>query len=1090
MEPTRDSTGVGGLWRPTEREQRAYAHLLSLNDVDNEGLVRGQFAVPFFQKSGLPDAVLGGIWQLADTDSKGHLTAQEFGVAMKLISLAQAHRPVALSHLKDEVQLPDMKGVDLSLAVGPVTEASISVGDSHVRRDSTASSAGWSNLMIGSGSDAPAEPTVPPKDRQQYKQIFEKSHPVDGAISGAAARALFTKTKLSSEQLASIWALADPNSEGKLRLPGFIVAMYYIRSLMSNRSFELPRSCPSSLWRSAGGEAPLRSPTGSSLANVSTPDLASSPYWDVTPDERVRYDQFFRNLDQQRAGYLSGDVPVNFFLKSKLPEASLSKIWDLADISHNGRLDIEEFSVAMHLINAHLAGDAIPDRLPATLVPPSLRRASISSTSQINLSPPLRPSSARDRLQMIDTLKRSTTYTLPPRGPMSAGISRSSTGRSPTQLSPVLDEAEVSSLQSQLSHLEDISRGLQTQRNTSASQLAMAGSRKHDLEMKISALQATHEAETRVNQELQERLKIEEARVGVLQEQVAEAGRALSIVSAQRSQLEQDVHRVQTQQLAAQQALRQAQEDSQRLSAEIVALEQQKRHLEQVLVVAQRQAQQQREVENRALSEKAEVLRGDVAELSRQTAALPVSQGGAQQRESLSFDDIFGTNDTGALSPGDTAFGDMFKSPPNPTADDDDSVNEEVKPDTADTTESFARFAAASGAASSRAHSPHSVHQQQQQSPSSISATMPVFEAVEASTGASAFDSFGARADDPFEEFLQSTSTGAPTPKLMSSSPPAAAAVPVVAEAKVVLSTRAAATTDDVPKHADGARASADLRSASGTPAPGGLARASTEGGSTKTNLVSPSADEAAIGGAAKRSTSLTAVAGSSEKQLQGFGADFNTAFGMLPSSSERAIKQDMEAFETNFPDINTLDIAAEVAQSSAAKLATVPEAADDDLTFDSVFGPGGDSQDTTASKTEEDKQATAVESVPISSSQGKDGNDGYVPPPVVKRTNVTARPMSRVLSIFRSSNNRNTLGGGIPALPKRSGMGDKREQQDRKFEEMWAKGDWPEWVRKGEYHTERKMLLEMGYPKDRVVEALEVNDFNLAQATDYLLSC
>ncbi|KAJ1816551.1 hypothetical protein LPJ60_005265 [Coemansia sp. RSA 2675] len=1090
MEPTRDSAGLGGLWRPTEREQRAYAHLLSLNDADNEGLVRGQFAVPFFQKSGLPDAVLGGIWQLADTDSKGHLTAQEFSVAMKLISLAQAHRPVALSNLKDEVQLPDMKGVDLSQVAGPATGASIGAGDSHARRDSTASSAGWSNLMISSGSDASAEPTVPLKDRQQYKQIFEKSQPVDGAISAAAARALFTKTKLSSEQLGSIWALADPNSEGKLRLPGFIVAMYYIRSLMSNRSLELPRSCPSSLWRSAGGEAPLRSPTGSSLANMSTPDLASSPHWDVTPDERMRYDQFFRNLDQQRAGYLSGDVPVNFFLKSKLPEASLSKIWDLADISHNGRLDIEEFSVAMHLINAHLAGDAIPDRLPATLVPPSLRRASISSTSQINLSPPLRPSSARDRLQMIDTLKRSTTYTLPPRGPMSAGISRSSTGRSPAQLSPVLDESEVSSLQSQLSHLEDISRGLQTQRNTSASQLAMAGSRKHDLEMKISALQATHEAETRVNQELQERLKIEEARVGVLQEQAAEAGRALSIVSAQRSQLEQDVHRVQTQQLAAQQALRQAQEDSQRLSAEIAALEQQKRHLEQTLVVAQRQAQQQREVENRALSERAEVLRGDVAELTRQTATLPMNQGGArQQRESLSFDDIFGTNDTGALSPGDTAFGDMFKSPPNPTADEGGSAHGEVRPDTADTTESFARFAVASDAASSRAHSPLSVHQQLP--PSSIFATMPVFGAAETSTGADAFDSFGARADDPFEEFLQSTSTGTPTPKLTSRSPLAAAAAPVVAEAKVLLSARAAAaTTDDLqPKHADGARASADLRSASSTPAPSGLARASTEGGNAKTNLVSPSADEIAVGGGAKRSASLAAVASSSEKQSQGFGADFGTAFGMLPSSSERAIKQDMEAFETNFPDISTLDIAAEVAQNSVTKLDTVPEAAGDDLTFDSVFGHGGGSQEATASKAEEDKPAAVVEPAPVSSSQNKDEDDGYVPPPVVKRTNVTARPMSRVLSIFRSSNNRNTLGGGIPALPKRSATGDKRDQ-DRKFEEAWSKGDWPEWVRKGEYVMERRMLLEMGYPKDRVVEALEVNDFNLAQATDYLLSC
>ncbi|KAJ1650905.1 hypothetical protein GGF38_005713, partial [Coemansia sp. RSA 25] len=100
------------------------------------------------------------------------------------------------------------------------------------------------------------------------------------------------------------------------------------------------------------------------------------------------------------------------------------------------------------------------------------------------------------------------------------------------------------------------------------------------------------------------------------------------------------------------------------------------------------------------------------------------------------------------------------------------------------------------------------------------------------------------------------------------------------------------------------------------------------------------------------------------------------------------------------------------------------------------------------------------------------------------------ARPMSRVLSIFRSSSSNRAL-TGVPALPKRSMTAEKLgREQDRKFEEAWVKGDWPDWVRNGEYATERKTLLEMGYPKDRVVEALEVNDFNLAQATDYLLSC
>ncbi|KAI8325186.1 hypothetical protein GQ54DRAFT_308585 [Martensiomyces pterosporus] len=113
------------------------------------------------------------------------------------------------------------------------------------------------------------------------------------------------------------------------------------------------------------------------------------------------------------------------------------------------------------------------------------------------------------------------------------------------------------------------------------------------------------------------------------------------------------------------------------------------------------------------------------------------------------------------------------------------------------------------------------------------------------------------------------------------------------------------------------------------------------------------------------------------------------------------------------------------------------------------------------------------------------------------RTTIVSARPISRVLSIFRpSSSSRSSSAAGAPPLPKRSatdrrqgGSASRDKDRDREFEAKWAKGDWPEWVKKGEYLYERRTLVEMGYSKDRVVEALEVNDFNLMQATEYLLS-
>ncbi|KAJ1963083.1 hypothetical protein GGI12_002260, partial [Dipsacomyces acuminosporus] len=576
--PGDKSSGPGAQWTPSAREQKVYGYLFSLVDTDRKGVIQGQAAVPFFQKSGLADTELGRIWQLADKKSKGHLTQPEFGVAMKLISLAQANRPALLSNLGSETKLPELRGVDLPLAI----EADDS--RSHTRRGSSTSSVGWPSFASGA-----AEATVPANEREQYKRLFENSHPVDGAIDGMAARAFLMKSKLSTEQLGRIWNLADPHAEGRLHLPGFVVAMYYVRRIMENRNLELPSTCPPSLWKSAGGDIPAPSLLQTAVGNfsdiygqnASTPDL-SSVQWDISAEEKERYDQFFNNLDKSRRGYLSGDTPVNFFLKSRLSESVLAKVWDLADTSRTGKLNKEQFAVAMHLINARLAGREIPDTLPATLVPPSMRKASIASSSLRSLSPSLRPVSARDRTHQLEPLRRAGTLAYTHGSAPSSAI-RPSTSRSPPPKSPTSDDSEIAALQGQLSQLEDMSRGLQTQRTTVAGQIAVSSARKQELEVKISALQSSQEAEAKINYELEEKLKTEQAKVTALQAQVDEAGKKLAIVGAQKSQLERDVQHVQSQQNELQQRLRQAQEEGQRLTAEISALDRQKKHLEQVL---------------------------------------------------------------------------------------------------------------------------------------------------------------------------------------------------------------------------------------------------------------------------------------------------------------------------------------------------------------------------------------------------------------------------------------------------------------------------------------------------------------------------
>ena len=60
-------------------------------------------------------------------------------------------------------------------------------------------------------------------------------------------------------------------------------------------------------------------------------------------------------------------------VESGLPTESLRIIWDLSDIDGDGSLDLAEFTVAMHLCQACKSGDALPESLPAELVPPDKR---------------------------------------------------------------------------------------------------------------------------------------------------------------------------------------------------------------------------------------------------------------------------------------------------------------------------------------------------------------------------------------------------------------------------------------------------------------------------------------------------------------------------------------------------------------------------------------------------------------------------------------------------------------------------------------------------------------------------------------------
>ena len=95
--------------------------------------------------------------------------------------------------------------------------------------------------------------------------------------------------------------------------------------------------------------------------------------WAVTKDEKTRYDSVFKAWDGFGKGFIGGDVAIEVFGQSGLEKPDLERVWTLADHGNKGRLNMDEFAVAMHLIYRKLNGYPLPAQLPPELVPPSTR---------------------------------------------------------------------------------------------------------------------------------------------------------------------------------------------------------------------------------------------------------------------------------------------------------------------------------------------------------------------------------------------------------------------------------------------------------------------------------------------------------------------------------------------------------------------------------------------------------------------------------------------------------------------------------------------------------------------------------------------
>ena len=83
---------AGGDWLVTPAEKTKFDSIYDGIDKAKRGFITGEEAVPFLSQSNLNGDILAQIWDLADINSEGHLSRDEFAIAMYLIRMQRARR--------------------------------------------------------------------------------------------------------------------------------------------------------------------------------------------------------------------------------------------------------------------------------------------------------------------------------------------------------------------------------------------------------------------------------------------------------------------------------------------------------------------------------------------------------------------------------------------------------------------------------------------------------------------------------------------------------------------------------------------------------------------------------------------------------------------------------------------------------------------------------------------------------------------------------------------------------------------------------------------------------------------------------------
>ncbi|XP_066603903.1 epidermal growth factor receptor substrate 15-like 1 isoform X2 [Prorops nasuta] len=360
------------------------------NQVDPKGMgcIGAMEAARFLKKSQLSDVILSKIWDMADPQSRGALDKSGLFVALKLCACAQAGQDVSMANLTLEMPPPIMGELPV------IPQKKIVAGSMEVHP--AISSGDWS---------------IKPSEQAKYDQLFDSLQPVNGYIPGNRVKGVLMDSKLPLDTLGKIWDLADMDKDGMLNRHEFIVAMHLVYKALEK--YAIPSVLPPELMppgKRKDKPVPVSKPqiamytpipvveaapppipplpNAASIKNLTGLETVEPPaqQWIVSAEDQIAADKLFLQADLDMDGFVSGIEIKDVFLQSGLPQSSLAHIWFLCDTCQSGKLNKEQFALAMWLIKQKLRNKDPPPSLTPEMIPPSLRKPAESVVENNNIS--------------------------------------------------------------------------------------------------------------------------------------------------------------------------------------------------------------------------------------------------------------------------------------------------------------------------------------------------------------------------------------------------------------------------------------------------------------------------------------------------------------------------------------------------------------------------------------------------------------------------------------------------------------------------------------------------------------------------------